>query len=114
MKNHNKTSNTVSRRTFLTGTTALASSALFHIPTIVPSSVFGATAPSNTLRLGCIGTGRMGKGNMMEALHTGLDDKYILMVVVLMDRNAVGNEILHQNRTKFLSFHRADLGFREY
>lgn len=45
-----------SRRSFLQQTSA-AASAIF-LPTIVPSSVFGAAAPSETVVMGMIGTGR--------------------------------------------------------
>lgn len=41
----------------------------FAIPTIVPSSVFGETAPSNQVHLGCIGVGGQGTGLMKNALH---------------------------------------------
>jgi predicted dehydrogenase len=42
------------RRTFLKSAAALA------LPTIVPASVFGASAPSNRITLGCIGVGNKG------------------------------------------------------
>jgi predicted dehydrogenase len=44
------------RRSFLKATTA----ATLAAPTIVPASVFGATAPSNRIALGCIGVGNKG------------------------------------------------------
>ena len=34
------------------------------LPTIVPSSVLGANAPSSRITIGCIGVGRMGLGDM--------------------------------------------------
>ena len=46
-----------SRRTFLKNTTVGATGALI-IPTIVPSTVFGKTAPSNQINMGMVGTGR--------------------------------------------------------
>ncbi len=52
----------VSRRDFLRGS-ALAGAA-FALPTIVPSSVFGANAPSERITFGCIGVGGQGSGNM--------------------------------------------------
>ena len=42
-------------------------------PAIVPSTVFGPSAPSNTLTLGCIGVGRQGRGDMQEAIYRGLE-----------------------------------------
>ena len=41
-------------------------------PTIVSSTVFGKDAPSNTMLVGCIGNGRMGRGDMKEAIYRGL------------------------------------------
>ncbi len=53
----------VTRRQFLKGSAA-AAGAVIAWPTIVPSSVFGAGAPSNRITMGCIGTGNQGMGNM--------------------------------------------------
>ena len=52
MKNQNNT-----RRDFLKKSTAFAAGTII-IPTIVPSSVFGKTAPSNQINVGMIATGR--------------------------------------------------------
>ena len=56
-------SKSVSRREFLKGSAAVAGAA-FAWPTIVPSSVFGAGAPSERITMGCIGVGNQGGGNM--------------------------------------------------
>ena len=58
----------ISRRRFLK--TAAAS---VLAPAIVPSTVFGRTAPSNTILMGCIGVGRQGQGDMQELIYRGLD-----------------------------------------
>jgi len=59
----------MNRRTFMkTAATAAAAAAL---PTIVPSSVFGAGAPSNRIVMGCIGVGGMGTGNLQNFLRCG-------------------------------------------
>lgn len=53
-----KKANQVSRRNFLkTSVTGMAGA--FAIPTIVPSTVFGANAPSNRINIGAIGVGRI-------------------------------------------------------
>lgn len=52
----------VSRRDFLRG--SAAAGAAFALPVIVPSSVFGANAPSERITFGCIGVGGQGSGNM--------------------------------------------------
>ena len=48
---------TSSRRDFLKKSSAVAAGAII-IPTVVPSTVFGKTAPSNQINVGMIGTGR--------------------------------------------------------
>jgi predicted dehydrogenase len=59
----------LSRRQFLA--TAACVTGAMAVPTILPSSVFGAdaqTAPSNKITLGCIGVGGMGTENMKSFL----------------------------------------------
>lgn len=53
----------VTRREFLKGSAVAAGAALVW-PRVVPSSVFGANAPSNRITVGCIGMGSKGRGNM--------------------------------------------------
>jgi len=55
------------RRGFLKG--ALAGSALLAFPTIVPSTVLGAHAPSKRIQFGCIGVGRMGRDDMRDLMR---------------------------------------------
>ena len=62
-KNHH-----LSRRSFLQITTAGAAGA-FAVPVIVPSSVFGANAPSNRINVGAIGCGRQGRGVMSSIIR---------------------------------------------
>lgn len=52
------------RRNFLKNTAATTAATLV-IPTIVPSSVFGANAPSNKINIGQIGCGRIARGHDM-------------------------------------------------
>ena len=54
-------SETTSRRTFLKSAAAVAAA-----PMIVPSSVFGRTAPSNRINLAAIGLGNRGSGNVWQ------------------------------------------------
>ena len=51
------------RRQFLRGSAAATAIAV-GVPAIVPSSVFGADAPSNRIVMGAIGVGSQGTGNM--------------------------------------------------
>jgi predicted dehydrogenase len=53
----------IDRRQFLRGS-AMAAGAAFAIPTIVPSSVLGAAAPSKRITIGCIGVGNMGSSDL--------------------------------------------------
>jgi len=67
----------ISRREFLKGS-AVAAGAALGWPSIVPSSVFGAGAPSNRITIGSIGLGGMGTGNMKG--FNGKPDAQVLAV----------------------------------
>ncbi|MDF7799728.1 Gfo/Idh/MocA family oxidoreductase [Pontiellaceae bacterium B1224] len=67
---------TLSRRNLLK--TSVIAGAAAGFPAIVPSSVFGATAPSNTITIGGIGTGSKGMGDLKGLLH--LDGTRLLAV----------------------------------
>lgn len=56
-------------------------------PLIVPSRVLGAEAPSRILRIGCIGTGRMGNGNMRNAINQGR--KHAARIAAVCDVDSV-------------------------
>lgn len=62
-------SRTKSRRSFLKSAAALAAA-----PMIVPSSVFGRTAPSNRINLAAIGLGNRGSGNVWQDFVSTQDD----------------------------------------
>ena len=76
---------TVSRRDFLKSSAAAAAG--MAIPMIVPSSVFGAEAPSERITVGCIGVGRMGTGDLGEAL--GFKQVQVVAVCDLDTKRAV-------------------------
>src|SRR5210317_1415732 len=57
------------RRDFLKKSSACAVGAII-IPTVVPSTVFGKTAPSNQINVGMIGTGR-------QAVHANLNNGFL-------------------------------------
>jgi predicted dehydrogenase len=57
----------ITRRCFLKSTSVAAGTA-FVIPAIVPSSVFGANAPSNRIVMGAIGVGSQGTGDLQGFL----------------------------------------------
>ena len=76
-----KKQQSVSRRTFLKTAAAVAA------PAIIPSSVFGQSAPSNTMYIGCIGVGRQGQGDMQECIYRGLDVGARVVAVCDVDRH---------------------------
>lgn len=56
----------LSRRALLKTSAVLGAG--LALPSIVPATVFGASAPSERIVVGCIGVGRMGMGDLREAL----------------------------------------------
>jgi len=68
----------ISRRSFLKGAAAVGGVIAGGFPAIVPSSVFGANAPSNRVTLGHIAVGGQGSGVMNGMLH--LEETQILAV----------------------------------
>jgi len=78
----------VTRRGFLKGTAAVGSA--LALPAIVPSSVFGANAPSNRIVMGAIGVGSQGTGDMNGFLGKG---EVQTVAVCDVDRN-------HRDRAK--------------
>jgi hypothetical protein len=77
----------VSRRNFLK-TSATGMVGAFAIPTIVPSSVFGANAPSNRINIGAIGVGRISRGHDMPSVLKY--DQARIIAVSDVDLNRVG------------------------
>jgi predicted dehydrogenase len=71
----------ITRRNFLKTTMAGAAGAV-ALPTIVPSSVFGASAPSNLIRIAQIGCGRIGRDMDMPGLLKHPD---VARIVALCD-----------------------------
>jgi predicted dehydrogenase len=74
------TQSSISRRNLIrTGALAIG------FPAIVPSSVFGATAPSNRINIGAIGVGRISRGHDMFEIFKN-DDARIIAVCDLDTR----------------------------
>ena len=73
----------LTRRDFLHNAAAIGAAAI-SIPTIVPSSVFGANAPSNRITMGMIGMG----GQMGGHFNGMLSRRNVQVVAVCdVDRN---------------------------
>lgn len=86
--------NPMTRRQFTRS--ALAGAGLLAAPQIVPSRLFGASAPSNRIRLAQIGCGRIALGHDMPAvLHAGLAD-YVAVCDVDRDRAAGGRAFVEK------------------
>jgi predicted dehydrogenase len=80
-----------SRREFLrtTGKAVGASAAALGFPAIVPSSVFGAFAPSNRINIGAIGTGRISRGHDLPGVWK--HDVARVVAVCDLDSNRVAD-----------------------
>ena len=83
-------SKAVSRRTFVKTAivgTAAASMDLTRFPSIVPSSVFGAYAPSNRVNIGAIGNGRISRGHDLPGVWR-YDEARVMAVCDLDSKRA--------------------------
>jgi predicted dehydrogenase len=64
----------------------------FAIPTIVPSSVFGAAAPSERITIGCIGVGNMGSSDL-KAFKGNANSQVVAVCEVDAQRLAEAREL---------------------
>jgi len=80
-----KNASGVTRRDFLatTGSGLVASTVLRGFPAVVPSSVFGANAPSNRINIGAIGNGRISRAHDMPGVWK--DDNARIVAVSDLD-----------------------------
>ncbi len=103
----------LNRRDFLKGTAALGAAAAF--PTLVPSTVFGAAAPSNRITMGMIGMGLQMGGHLRGMLGRG--EVHVLAVCdvdqhkLQSAKNSV--ERAYANRTTSGTYRGCD-AYREY
>ena len=80
-------SKNLSRREFIK-TAGAGIGAMLAVPQIITTPLYGAEAPSGKINIGCIGTGRMGLGDMREFLGF----KQVQVVAVCdVDRKRVNN-----------------------
>jgi predicted dehydrogenase len=94
MKKHSLGSAPVSRRDFVR--TLAGTVAIFSAPLIIPSRLLGADAPSNRIRVGHIGCGRIARGHDMPGVFkSGLAD---VAAVCDLDskRLAAGKELIEK------------------
>ena len=76
----------LNRRSFLKRASA-AAGAMAAFPTIVPSSVFGATAPSNRITMAFIGVGNQGTNDLQGFLE---DERIQVVAVCDVNRESPG------------------------
>lgn len=57
-------------------------------PMILSRTAYSRTVPGGLLRIGCIGTGRMGHGDMQNAIYRGLSEATPARVVAVCDLDA--------------------------
>ena len=84
----------ISRREFLRR--AAGAAALSSLPLILPSRLRGATAPSNRLRLGQIGAGRIARGHDIPAVLAANLGDYVAICDVDSRRLAEGRGLILQ------------------
>src|SRR5690606_41911802 len=74
------------------------------VPRCFPRRLRGPQAPGSVLRIGCMGVGRMGRGDMKAILERGLQDATAARVVALCDvdarRLAAARELLLSSSAK--------------
>lgn len=90
----------ITRRALLKST---AAAGLAAAPYFVPARVLGADRPSNRLHIGCIGTGRMGHGDMRACLQQGLRPAANARVVAVCDLDSRRAAHARDEVTKFYS-----------
>ncbi len=89
MKHSQQLSSTHARATFMRRRDMIKLTTLaMAAPLFIPARLLGEQAPSNTLQIGCIGTGRMGRGDMMGCLRSGLDERVKARIIAVCDVNA--------------------------
>src|ERR1039458_7835442 len=93
------------RRKFIQSSVAGAVAAGF--PAIVPSSVFGATAPSNRISIGSIGVGRISRVHDMPGVVqftgvAGRDNRIVAVCDLNAERVELGEQFVNDAYTKKL------------
>lgn len=105
----------VSRRNFLKGSAAAAG-----FPTIVPSSVFGQTAPSNRINIGAIGVGRISRVHDMPGVmkftgSAGRANRIVAVCDLSEDRVEQGKQFVDDYYAKFTGKpYKGTVGYADY
>ena len=91
----------ISRRGFLKSS-AIGIAGAFVVPTIVPSSIFGANAPSNRILVGAIGCGRQGRG-VMSGIMRNADTRIVAVCDLDSVRLAEAKQFTESTTEKLLN-----------
>ncbi len=86
--------NELTRREFLRN--SVAAGAAFAAPIFITRSVFGANPPSEKITVGCIGVGRMGLGDMKEAM--GFNQVQVVAVCDVDSKRVKNAQQIVENR----------------
>src|SRR4030043_1171014 len=80
------------RRKFISGTMKAAAGTVI-LPSVIPSSVLGKIPPNDKINIGWIGTGRQGRGDIMETMRF---DSAMVVAVSDVDSNrmALGKKMV--------------------
>jgi len=85
----------MTRRDYLK-TTLVGTAGLFLAPTIVPSTVFGKSAPSNKINIGQIGFGRIARGHNLPRTMESDDIRVVAVCDVDANRMADGKSFIEE------------------
>jgi len=96
-----KTIQNVTRRSFLK-TTAISAAGAFAVPLVVPSSVFGANAPSSRINIGAIGYGRISNTHDLPGVIQDDNVRVIAVCDVDSKRLADGKKNIIERYTRKL------------
>ena len=94
-----------SRRDFIKA--SIAGGVVAGFPTIVPKSVFGATAPSNRVSIGAIGVGRISRGHDIPGVMqftgvAGRDNRVVAVCDLSDERLESGKQFVDKAYTEKL------------
>ncbi|HEY0283083.1 MAG TPA: Gfo/Idh/MocA family oxidoreductase [Rhizomicrobium sp.] len=102
-----------SRRGILKSGIGVAVAASF--PAIVPSSVFGATAPSNRLNIGAIGVGRISRIHDMKEIFKHADAQITAVCDLDSKRVELGKQLVNETYAgKFGRDYTGTVGYSDY
>jgi predicted dehydrogenase len=101
-------SNAISRRSLL------KTAAVAGFPTIVPSSVFGQSAPSNRINVGAIGVGRISRGHDLPAIRKYAGARIVAVCDLDANRVALGKQLVNGFYSESGKPYTGTVGYSDY